>query len=264
MKTFSNSLDLWLSVACLDKKPKTQKFYREVHSIISKVIPDGNIQADSITPELLLQIAQKLAHCCPSRWNTFVMAMRFITPEAKCLHRRPLRMRQFSPPNQLQFSGFLKECDSQSRSKAGLIVRFLAFTGMRIGEAQLLRWADVKDDRIDVPGEITKNGKPRSIPLLRGVDDTIERLMCLDHHGYVLPRQNARKAIDQACRRAGVSRMSFHSFRHLFATRCIQSGVDLPTVARWLGHSDGGALLSRCYYHLVDDHSRTMAARVVI
>jgi len=30
--------------------------------------------------------------------------------------------------------------------------------------------------------------------------------------------------------------------RHLFATRCIESGVDIPTVSRWLGHKDGGAL----------------------
>jgi hypothetical protein len=28
----------------------------------------------------------------------------------------------------------------------------------------------------------------------------------------------------------------------LFATRCIESGVDIPTVSRWLGHKDGGAL----------------------
>lgn len=88
--------------------------------------------------------------------------------------------------------------------------------------------------------------------------------MCLDHNGYVLPRQNSRKAIDMACRRAGLPHMSFHCFRHLFATRCIQSGVDVPTVARWLGHSDGGALLSKTYFHLVDDHSRVMAARVSI
>jgi integrase len=61
-----------------------------------------------------------------------------------------------------------------------------------------------------------------------------------------------------------LNRISHHDFRHLFATRCIESGVDLPTVARWLGHQDGGALLSRTYFHLVDEHSRRMAARVRI
>lgn len=37
---------------------------------------------------------------------------------------------------------------------------------------------------------------------------------------------------------------------------------DVPTAARWLGHQDGGALLGRTYFHLVDHHSRRMAARV--
>jgi len=38
-----------------------------------------------------------------------------------------------------------------------------------------------------------------------------------------------------------------HGFRHLFATRCIESGVDIPTVSRWLGHQDGGALCMKTY-----------------
>jgi hypothetical protein len=51
--------------------------------------------------------------------------------------------------------------------------------------------------------------------------------------------------------------------RHLFATRCIESGVDVPTVSRWLGHKDGGALAMKTYGHLRDLHSTTMAQKVV-
>jgi integrase len=50
--------------------------------------------------------------------------------------------------------------------------------------------------------------------------------------------------------------------RHLFATRCIESGVDIPTVSRWLGHKDGGALAMKTYGHLRDEHSQAMAAKV--
>jgi integrase len=48
----------------------------------------------------------------------------------------------------------------------------------------------------------------------------------------------------------------------LFATRCIEAGVDIPTVSRWLGHSDGGALAMRVYGHLRDTHSTEMAQKV--
>ncbi len=45
------------------------------------------------------------------------------------------------------------------------------------------------------------------------------------------------------------------NFRHFLATRCIESGVDIPTVSRWLGHKDGGALAMRIYGHLRQKHS---------
>jgi len=51
-------------------------------------------------------------------------------------------------------------------------------------------------------------------------------------------------------------------FRHLFATVCIESGVDIPTVAAWLGHNDGGALAMKTYGHLRADHSQLAAQKV--
>jgi integrase len=59
-----------------------------------------------------------------------------------------------------------------------------------------------------------------------------------------------------------MERITHHDLRHLFATRCIESGVDVPTVARWLGHRDGGALAMRTYGHLREEHSRAAAAKV--
>ena len=69
-------------------------------------------------------------------------------------------------------------------------------------------------------------------------------------------------AINRACDVLGIPRFTHHDLRHLFATRCIESGVDIPTVSRWLGHKDGGALAMKVYGHLRDQHSTEMAARV--
>ncbi len=48
-----------------------------------------------------------------------------------------------------------------------------------------------------------------------------------------------------------------YSFRHSFATRLLESGVDPLTVSALLGHADG-AMLARVYSHLGDsvDHLR--------
>ena len=100
---------------------------------------------------------------------------------------------------------------------------------------------------------------------MNGVRAILEHLQELaGDRDLVLPQAECKRALGTACVRAGVPHLSHHDFRHLFGTRCIESAVDLPTAARWLGHQDGGALLAKIYFHLVDEHSRLMAARVKI
>jgi hypothetical protein len=38
--------------------------------------------------------------------------------------------------------------------------------------------------------------------------------------------------------------------------------VDIPTVSRWLGHKDGGALAMKVYGHVRNQHSASMAKPV--
>jgi integrase len=66
----------------------------------------------------------------------------------------------------------------------------------------------------------------------------------------------------RACKEIGIAKLTHHDLRHLFATRCIESGVDIPTVSRWLGHKDGGALAMKTYGHLRNEHSQAMAQKV--
>jgi integrase len=74
--------------------------------------------------------------------------------------------------------------------------------------------------------------------------------------------REAQRAMDRATRKVGMERIVHHDLRHLFATICIESGVDIPTVSRWLGHKDGGALAMKTYGHLRREHSIAQAQRV--
>ncbi len=262
--TIAESLSQWLALHSLGRKPTSVQFNREIHGIILKHLPNCDRSRDALTTEDVLTFAQAVAHYCPSRWNAIVSALRFVTPQANCLKRRAVRLRDFTPPTHAEFSNLLAECDAAPRSKVGLVIRFLAFTGMRITEARALKWEHVGPDRIDAPKEFAKNGRRRSIPILPGFAEVLARLKAISSTDFVLPEGNVRKSIEKYCRDAGVPPLGHHGFRHLYATRCIESGVDVPTVARWLGHSDGGALLSRTYFHLVDGHSREMAQKVKI
>jgi len=154
------------------------------------------------------------------------------------------------------------------------LIRFLAFSGCRITEAAHIEWkhVDGKKGTILVEGEPeagTKNRERRLIPIIDPMRELLERLTQRDReprnpgrNGYVLHVVECREALQTACVKLGIHRLTHHDLRHLFATRCIESGVDIPTVARWLGHKDGGALAMKTYGHLRDEHSQAMAAKV--
>lgn len=261
--SIQEGLAAWLALNKVGKKETTQKFYREIIATIEKQWGNTDERVDAVTDERLARFAQCVAHYAPSRWNAMVTALRSFLPGAKRLKYRKPRFRQFVPPTEAEFIGLLAEADKLKRSQAGIVIRFLAVTGLRISEARRVKWENVGSDKIEIPHG-AKNGKARIIPLIPGASDVLQRLRQIRSDEFVLPRAAVRRGLEKACAKAGVTRMSYHCFRHLFATRSIESGVDVPTVARWLGHQDGGALASRMYFHLLDEHSRSMALRVKI
>ena len=74
--------------------------------------------------------------------------------------------------------------------------------------------------------------------------------------------KGCEESLAAACEKAGIERLTHHSLRHLFTTRVLESGVPVPTVARWLAHRDGGASLLKTYSHLLEKHSQEMAGKV--
>lgn len=152
---------------------------------------------------------------------------------------------------------------------AGDLIEFLAFTGMRIkSEAKWVQWEDVDWKRKEIivrgdPETLTKNGEIRRIPIIADLEKLLLKMKGVQNcSGAVLKLNECQGALTRACSELGIPRITHHDLRHLFATRCIESGVDIPTVARWLGHKDGGALAMKTYGHLRNEHSQAMAAKV--
>jgi integrase len=80
----------------------------------------------------------------------------------------------------------------------------------------------------------------------------------------VLPIKSPRLALENACKRLGLTHLRVHDLRHIFATRCIEAGVDVPTIASWMGHKDGGALVAQTYGHIIASHSEKQITKVAI
>lgn len=163
-------------------------------------------------------------------------------------------------------SGFAQPC--------GDLVEFLAYGGFRRSEAANVTWADCdfKAGKIIVRGSAKTGlkgrrvGEYREVPMIPDMRKLLERMRA--ERPDEPPTQKVmrvfecKKSITTACRKLGIPRFTHHDLRHLFATKCIESGVDIPTISRWLGHKDGGAEAMKTYGHLRDDHSINMAQKV--
>jgi hypothetical protein len=157
--------------------------------------------------------------------------------------------------------------DSQRKSKDGAdLVEFLAFSGARIGEARVAVWGDIKweNNMIWIHGTKSEQSD-RLIPMTASLREFLLKLKAdfnPELTDKILKTGSAKKCLATACTNLEFPKFSHHDFRHFFATTCIESGVDIPTVSRWLGHSDGGALAMRVYGHLQVEHSLAMGKRV--
>jgi integrase len=153
-----------------------------------------------------------------------------------------------------------------------LLFEFLSHTGLRISEAVGLTWENVefgKDPRLlvrrqDCRGEVgplKSASSRRDIPLspgmarrlwtVRGSQGQTERVFT-SPQGLPLSYGNLRRRVlVPAAETAGLSWVTFHTFRHTCASLLFEAGRDLKQVSEWLGHADAGFTL-KVYVHLMD------------
>jgi len=229
--------------------------------------------------------AELTGHYSSSRYNGIVGVLRAIfkvAMDSGALYRNPaefiqrarVRSKSLKLPDAAQFEKFVAEIEranGRDSRKCANLVRFLAFGGFRISEARNITWADCDfaKGEILVRGDVetgTKNWSVRRVPMIPEMKALLQQLRAdrpdePTTHPVMMVKE-CLQAMTRAAKAVGIGRITHHDLRHLFATRCIESGVDIPTVSRWLGHKDGGALAMRVYGHLREQHSVAMAQRV--
>ena len=158
------------------------------------------------------------------------------------------------------------------------------YTGLRIGELMALTWNDIDFDSgilninktvytsLDENGNwrtITDSPKTRTsnreIPLS---DDMLLMLMemkersnsefILSHEdGEPISQRLYRWRFNKMLDDLGIRHLNFHALRHTFATRAIESGMDVKTLSEILGHSNAAVTLN-VYTHSMTAHKRQM------
>lgn len=161
-----------------------------------------------------------------------------------------------------------------NETKIGILLSL--YTGLRIGEICALAWADVDLDEqiVHVRHTISRISKessgkktiliidrPKTNSSLRDVPlcSRLKPLLCAQKQqalseyvisekpGFISPRTYEYR-YHKILRDSGIDSINYHALRHTFATRCIESGMDVKTLSEILGHADASVTLNT-YVH---------------
>jgi integrase len=271
----------------LSIKLRTRHYWRQRLAALIKSWPGLNeTEIRKITPADSKKWASTYAKTAsPTNYNNTVALLRHVlnvaietgviySNPAAALKRTAIRAKEIALPSTDKFNALIAEMragHSRDSVNCADFAAGLAFTGCRKGEAGQIEWRDVDLEAGEIiirgdPETGTKNWELRRVPLIPDARALFQR-MRRERPGEPLDAKvfrvgECQKALDRARKKVGTDRITHHDLRHLFATRCIESGVDIPTVSRWLGHKDGGALLMKTYGHLRREHSQAQAQRV--
>lgn len=188
--------------------------------------------------------------------------------------RKKPRRQRFLTPNQVEV---LAEACERRQLGAGDLVRFLAWSGLRWGEAVALRWENVSVDRRRV--RVRRSATEVGGKLVEGEPKTHEhRTVIVPRHA--LPEQQAsgrvfrapkggplrsanfrKKVWLPAVQEVGLGDLVVHDLRDTAASLAISSGASIKAVQRMLGHASAAMTLD-VYGGLYDEDLERLADRL--
>ena len=144
----------------------------------------------------------------------------------------------------------------------GRMFLLMLYTGLRVGEASALRWSDfdetshnltvssniirTKDEDGKAVFKYQKSVKTKSSHRILKLNQQALEIISpfkksgyifCNRHGEVLRPRNIQNTLDAILQRAGIPHKSTHVFRHTFASKLFEQGVDVKIVSELLGHS---------------------------
>ncbi len=160
----------------------------------------------------------------------------------------------------------------KQRSMSAFQMSLLALhCGLRRGEVNALRWGSVDVVHKTITLKDTKSGRSRSVPMTSALHEMFVGMSAeqADRATLVFPDRQGKERVcrmytfDMAVKALGLNdgvadrreKITFHSWRHTFASWHAMNGTDLLTLQRLLGHATTEMTLR--YAHLAPSHLQT-------
>ena len=153
------------------------------------------------------------------------------------------------------------------------------YSGGRKSEVANLKWENVdwENKQLAFQGDTTKNFESRRVDFSRNLEN---HLLCmkskaLPDGNFLFPSyrlgkpyrtrnavQSFQKMVEGVRAVVGMPDFTLHLCRHYFISTCVMAGIDFMTIAKWVGHKDGGVLIGKTYGHLNREHMKKMASKL--
>ena len=169
---------------------------------------------------------------------------------------------------------------NKKRKFIGIVI--CLYSGLRIGELLALTWSDIDftkgtlavnktcHDGRDEKGNLCRitdlpktASSKRMIPLPKQLLPVLKEYKRKSISEYVVESENGepptvrsyQRTFELLQKRLHIERKGFHSLRHTFATRALECGMDVKTLAEILGHKNATVTLNR-YAHSLMEHKQ--------
>lgn len=154
-------------------------------------------------------------------------------------------------------------CTNNLHKKAAL---FSALTGLRFGDIEKLKWKEVeaiKDVGYLLNFTQKKTNGVEVLPISKQAYDLMGERKDLESQVFKGLKYSAyhNRDLDNWIKNAGITKkITFHSFRHTYATLQLQKGTALYTVSKLLGHKD--LKTTQIYAKVVDKTKQEAASKI--
>lgn len=145
--------------------------------------------------------------------------------------------------------------------KNGEIIIFYLFSGARQKELLLLKFEDITNEIIHIPGTKT-TGSNRFIPNFKPLKQIIAKKANYKPNDYVFPFTSIRQLTYVKEEIEKLSKVNFHikDLRTTFGTMCAEQGISESVIAKWMGHTT--TKTTRKYYiKILSDFEKEQATK---
>ena len=297
---YAEWLDLWLNnYVRPSAKERTYIRYKEL--VLTHIAPNiGDKALDELTPIMLQSlVAELLSHgnkntCKGLATSTVNIIITVIQNSLSTAYFAGLTSKRFNAikrPKPLEKKIECFTVDEQKKIESKILaggkdklfgIVLCLYTGLRIGELLALKWSDIDLQKglltvshscHDRPGGVVLEPPKtpfscRTIPLVQQLLPRLKNIKKFSKSAFVVSGghgsmsvRSYQRSFELLLNDLHIAHRGFHTLRHTFATRALECGMDVKTLAEILGHKNPTVTLNR-YVHSLPEHKSAMINRL--